>query len=73
MTTVGRKTADRGGYYIAERVSQEYKPQSDDGSEVWYCHLKGYSYVPVFGSIGTKQKAVEVCKQMNPDGKVRYK
>jgi hypothetical protein len=38
---------------------------SKDKSGVWYCHKKGYDYIPVFGSIGDKKKAQSVCKMMN--------
>ena len=54
------KRADRGNKpYV---VSQTY---DDEGKEVFYCHMKGYSYIPVFGSIGDKSKANRVCKTMN--------
>lgn len=32
---------------------------------VWYCHMRGYPYIPVFGSIGSKQKAKAVCDMYN--------
>lgn len=31
----------------------------------WYCHQRGYAYIPVFGSIGDKVKAQKVCNMMN--------
>lgn len=31
----------------------------------WYCHMRGYDYIPVFGSIGDKEKAQKVCDMMN--------
>lgn len=31
----------------------------------YYCHKRGYPYIPVFGSIGDKRKAEKVCKMMN--------
>ena len=33
--------------------------------EFWYCHLEGYGYVPVFGSIGTKSHAKKYADMMN--------
>lgn len=33
----------------------------------YYCHAEGYPYIPVFGSIGDKKKAQEVCRLMNRD------
>ena len=33
--------------------------------EFWYCHLEGYGYVPVFGSIGTKSHAKKYAAMMN--------
>lgn len=49
-------------------MSKRLKPYviSYDGqSRVWYCHLTGYPYIPVFGSIGDKHKAQQVCDMMN--------
>ena len=31
----------------------------------YYCHAEGYSYIPMFGSIGDKKKAQEVCRLVN--------
>ena len=33
--------------------------------EFYYCHMSGYSYVPVFGSIGDKRHAKKYCDMMN--------
>ena len=45
---------------------------SRDKSGAWYCHMRGYPYVPVFGSIGDKKKADNICKTMNESvGKAR--
>lgn len=33
----------------------------------YYCHAEGYPNIPVFGSIGDKKKAHEVCRLMNRD------
>lgn len=41
------------------------KTIDSEGKDCWYCHLKEFSYVPVFGSIGDKAKANRVCKMMN--------
>ena len=35
------------------------------GKVFYYCHKKGYEYIPVFGSIGSKEKARDICKLMN--------
>ena len=32
---------------------------------VWYCHHRNYPYIPVFGSIGEKEKAQKVCDIYN--------
>ena len=37
----------------------------DAKGDFWYCHMRGYAYVPVFGSIGEKNKAQKVCDMMN--------
>jgi len=34
-------------------------------TDVYYCHQKKYPNIPVFGSIGDKNKANEVCRLMN--------
>lgn len=31
----------------------------------WYCHRRGFEAFPVFGSIGTKDKAKKYCDLMN--------
>lgn len=61
-------------YYVIERVPSKYAdPQTaHDGVEQWYCHMKGYPYIPIWGSIGTKAKAAAVCRTRNLDGKVHY-
>ena len=38
-----------------------HEPKSGD----WYCHMRGYPYVPVFGSIGDKRKAKKICDMYN--------
>jgi len=40
---------------------------SQDKSGAYYCHHKDYPYIPVFGSIGDKKKAMEVCRLYNRD------
>lgn len=47
--------------------------QDKKQKDIYYCHKRGYDYIPVFGSIGDKEKAKDICKLMNHDGKVRYK
>lgn len=37
----------------------------DAKGDFWYCHKRGYAYIPVFGSIGDKKKAQGVCDTMN--------
>lgn len=58
-------------YYLIEQVPSNMRA-GDYTGPLWYCHMKGFPRVPVFGSIGTKQKAAAVCRTRNPDGKVRY-
>ena len=38
---------------------------SQDKSGAWYCHKRGYAFIPVLGSIGDKAKAQAVCRTMN--------
>lgn len=61
-------------YYMIEHVPTKYAdPHAlHDGAEQWYCHMKGYPYIPVFGSIGTKAEAAAVCRAYNLGGKVHY-
>ena len=33
--------------------------------DFYYCHMRGYDYVPVFGSVGDRSKANKVCRMMN--------
>ncbi len=57
--------------YIVEKVPLNRLAGGTQGP-VWYCHLAGFSYVPVFGSIGERERAVEMCRCMNPDGRVYF-
>ena len=41
------------------------KTNDSNGKEVWYCHMVGYSYIPVFGSIGSKKKALKIMRIYN--------
>jgi hypothetical protein len=41
------------------------KNTDKQGKEFYYCHLENYPYIPVFGSIGNKKKANDICKLMN--------
>ena len=42
-----------------------YVISQDQKSRAWYCHGRGYPKIPVFGSIGNKEKASAVCRIMN--------
>lgn len=50
--------------YIVEEVPPKWFT-TPTPEKVYYCHEKGYDYIPVFGSIGSKEKANKVCKMMN--------
>ena len=41
------------------------KKTDKNGETFYYCHRKGFPYVPVFGSIGSYQKAKSVCDMYN--------
>lgn len=47
------------------KKEKPYVVSKDEKSGAWYCHQRGYSYIPVFGSIGDKRKAKKVCKIYN--------
>lgn len=41
------------------------KTHDDLGNPVWYCHMEGYHYIPVLGSIGDAKTAKRVCRERN--------
>ena len=41
------------------------KRTDEHGHTFYYCHRKGFPNVPVFGSIGSYQKAKSVCDMYN--------
>lgn len=43
----------------------EYTVSQDKKSGAYYCHKKGFQNIPVFGSIGDKSKALEICRLYN--------
>ena len=46
-------------------MRRNYTVSKDKESGLWYAHMKGYAYVPVFGSFGSKKKATEYAKMMD--------
>ena len=50
--------------YIVEEVPSKYISGVHE-DKVYYCHLRNYPHIPVFGSIGSKQQANEICRMMN--------
>lgn len=60
--------------YVVEKVPSRFMQGAfpDTKEWPWYCHMKGYDYIPVFGSIGTKAQAIAVCKTYNLDGKAHF-
>ena len=62
-------------YYLIERVPSKYADPraAREGVELWYCHMNGFPYIPVGGSIGIKEEAAAVCKIMNLNGRVYYR
>lgn len=57
--------------YVVDEVPSD-KKEVGSPKHLYYVHKEGYPYIPVFGSIGTKQKAVIICKQYNLDGKAHF-
>lgn len=41
------------------------KDRDMTGKEFYYCHMRNFPNVPVFGSIGNKSLANKICKEMN--------
>lgn len=56
--------------YIVEEIPYKYRT-AETPKDTYYCHMVGYPHIPVFGSIGDKQKAMSVCKIMNRKGNAR--
>lgn len=50
--------------YIVDVVPDRFMKGRHD-EKVYYCHKRGYPYIPVFGNIGDRKKAQEICKSMN--------
>lgn len=48
-----------------QKAEKPYTVSKDHKGGFWYCHKKGFDYIPVFGSIGTKKQAQEICRLMN--------
>ena len=48
-----------------EKAGKPYVVAQDTKSGAYYCHMRGYPNIPVFGSIGDKRKANRVCKEYN--------
>lgn len=49
-------------------MANEYvvsKSRDRCGKEYFYCHKRGFEYIPVFSLIGSKEKARDICKLMN--------
>ena len=42
-----------------------YIVSKDEKSGAYYCHMRNYPYIPVLGSIGSKEKAQKVCRMYN--------
>ena len=42
-----------------------YVISQDKKTGDWYCHMRGYPHIPVFGSVGNKAKANAYCRMMN--------
>jgi len=48
-----------------DRQEKPYTVSHDTKGDFWYCHKRGYAYIPVFGSIGDKKTAQRICRTMN--------
>lgn len=48
---------------LMREIKKPYVVSEKNGA--YYCHKRGFPYIPVFGSIGDKRKADKVCKIMN--------
>lgn len=50
--------------YVISEVPNKYRG-GNSSMELWYCHRRSLPSTPVFGSIGDKEKAAKVCREMN--------
>ena len=48
-----------------DKDPMRYVVSKDDKTGTWYAHMRGYPHVPVFGSIGTKERATKVASLRN--------
>lgn len=47
-------------------MKPKYVVSKDEKSGLWYVHMEGYAYIPVFGSFTpSKRKAQAIAKQYN--------
>lgn len=46
-------------------MKRNYTVSKDQDSGLWYAHMIGFDYVPVFGSFGNKRHAEECAKMMD--------
>ena len=49
--------------YVISEVP--YKYLGTGSPSAWYCHNRRTPNCPVFGSIGSRERAAEVCRTMN--------
>ncbi len=42
------------------KEQKPYMISQDKQSGMWYCHKRGYKYIPVFGSIGKRAQAAKI-------------
>lgn len=51
--------------YVVEKLPESRKDPASRGKTIYYCHMRGFPGIPVFGSIGPRAKAQRVCDDMN--------
>ena len=50
---------------MSEEKQKPFTVSRDKKTGVYYCHNRKYSNIPIFGSVGDKKKALEVCRIYN--------
>ena len=51
--------------YVVSKVPESRKDPANKEKTVYYCHLRQFPGVPVYGSVGSKAKAQAVCDAKN--------
>lgn len=51
--------------YVVSECKDAFDNETGKPIKCWYVHMKDFPHIPVWGSFGSKQHAISVCKTMN--------